>query len=561
MASESEQLVEKLKEQRDRFIAFAFAGADLLLEMRDDDTVAYCAGANESLYGLSDKDLVGRALADFIFPRDRTLFDEALQRLRNSGRLDHTPLSLVCTAGTVTRMRMGGIRLPHVKGYHLVLSRVPTHLSAENGDGRVDSKTRFVEMVRQRLNDANRSGSEVMLTLVELSGKDFDKLPPAEAQSLMGTLQHILESLSIDGGSASSLSDRAFGVVHSEDMTPQAIRERLDQLATQFGSTLAGKAVKMRTASLEMEDSTLSDEDIVRALTYVVNAFTRDSGSFAIRSLAEGAMTAIEDTLTRVRNFRSMIKNDRLDFVYQPIVNMRTGAVLYYEAFTRLMHNGTAFTPAQILPFASDTGIISEFDISVCRKVLAQMRNPDEISPLAHIGINISVLSLANPIFFRALMVLLQENRPLLNRLILELTDMTRIANLDEARRLVTRVRNLGVRVALDDFGAQAGAIDVLRALPTDLVKIDPLRIRDAGDPKGMAVLRSMASLCRDIRVTAVGECVENVGMLQMLSDVGIDYAQGYFFGRPAPDGARKQHYYTDLVQKAGTASAAAIAL
>lgn len=558
MAGESDSLVEKLKEQRDRFIAFAFAGADLLLEMRDDDTVAYCAGAGEALYGLSDRDLMGKSLVDFVYPRDRTQFEEALQRLRNTSRLDHTPLSLMCSAGTVTRMRMAGIRLPHMDCYHLVLSRIPP-ASAGEGDtrsGTPDSKSKFVDMVRNRLNDANRAGHEVMLTLVELVGRGFEKLPPAEAQSLLGTLHHALESLSVDGASAGPITGRVYGVIHHQDTPPQAVRDKVSQLAQQFGSTLAGQSMQLRTHSLEMEDSTLSEDDIVRALTFIVNTYVRDSNSFAIRSLAEGAMAAIEDTITRVRNFRKMVKADSLSFIFQPAVNLRTGAVLHYEAFARLTHNNVAFTPAQILPFAADVGIINEFDISVCRKMFSLMRNPDEISPLAHVAVNISSQSIMSPIFYRALISLLQDNKPLLNRFVIELTDTTGLGNLEEARRLVARIRGLGVRISLDDFGPGGGAFDVLRTVPVDFAKIDPVRIRDAGDPKGLALLKAVASLCRDVGVIAIGESVEDSSVLQMLSEVGVDYAQGYYFGKPAPDTAKRHRYYTEHVERAGTAGA-----
>ncbi len=552
MAGDVHHLADKLRQQRDRFIAFAFAGADLLLEI-DSEVIVYAAGAGESLYGLSDAVMVGRPLADFVVLRDRPRLEEALQRLRNSGRLDNVPVSLMGDSGAVTRMRLAGIHLPQFKHYHLVLARIPP-LAADGGASRatpVEAKARFVDMVRQRLNDANRSGHEVMLTLVDLPESGLEGMEPAKAQSLVATLHHLLDEMSVDGASAGMLAERSFGVVHRHDLPPQAVRDHLRALSSRFPSE-AG--LKFRSTSLQMEDSGLTNDDIGKAVNFIVNSFVRDSSDFAIASLAEGAQAADDDTLTRVRNFRRLVKAERMSFVYQPAVNLRTGAVLCYETFTRLNHNNGQFLPAQILPFATDSGVIGEFDLAVCRKILAIMRAAEDISPLAHVTINIAALSMTNPIFYRALLILLQENKALANRLILEVTNVTDFDNLDEARRLLARLRTMGVRISVDDFGAGGAAFDLLRALPADYAKMDRTYVQGATDAKGIAVLKAMAGLCHDLGIVSIANCVEDPAMLVTLRDIGIDYAQGHVFGLPAADTAKKNRYYAAEVAAAGSA-------
>lgn len=562
MADDS--IVERLRQQRDRFIAFAFAGADLLVELGDDDVVAYCAGAGESLYGLSDGDLTGRRLGEFIYPRDRQRFRDAMQRLRNTGRLDHTPVTLVGRSGTVTRMRMAGIRLPQFPDcFHLVLSRIPPiAVVEEKGASAADPKPRFIEMVRTRLNEANRTGQEYRLTLFDLSGTAFDKVEPGAAQSYLTTLQHTLDECSVRGASAGPLSDHAFGVVHEPGLSAEAVHGKVARLTEKFQGKVGAAPVRMHSASLDMEDSALSDEDIDKALTYIVTNFVRDSARFAIDSLAAGARVAVEDTLTRVRNFRKMVKGgDRLVFLFQPIVNLRTGAVLKYEAFGRITHNGGFFLPHQIIPFATDVGLIGEFDLATCAKALAMMKEASQVSPLAHVSVNVSGHSLGNPAFYQALFKLLEAHRGLMPRLVLEITDAARIYNLDEARRLLARIRKLGARISLDDYGTGGSAFDILRMLPVDYAKIDPAYVMDARDPRGKSVLKAMTGLCRDLGVVTIGECVEDSGMVRMLRDVGVDYAQGHFFATPSADAARKIRYFTEKVQLAGTAEPGLAAL
>lgn len=556
--SEESSLVDKLKAQRDRFIAFAFAGADLLLEVDNDDVVAYSAGAGEAVYGLADSDLSGKKLADFIYPRDRKRYDDAVQRLRNSGRLDHTPVALVGPSGAVTRMRLAGIRLPQFPdSYHLVLSRIPPMAAPETERvaGEVDHKARFIEMVRSRLNDANRLGQDVTLTLFDLSGTNFAAIDPTIAQTFLSTLHHTLDECSVRGASAGALSGTTFGLVHDDKMPADAVHKRVAALAEKFGGKTNGAtSMKMRSATLDMEDSSLSDDDIGKALTFIVNGFVKDSTKFMMKSLAEGARMAVEDTLVRVRNFRKMVKGpEKLIFLFQPIVNVRTGAVLKYEAFSRISHNGTHFPPSHIISFATDVGVIGEFDLLAVTKGLGLLKEPGMLSPLAQIAINISGHSLGNPGFYQSLLKLLELHRPVLGRLVLEVTDADKIHNLDEAKRLLNRIRKLGTRISLDDFGGGGSAFDLLRFLPVDFAKFDHRLMLDAHDPKGRSILKAMTNLCHDLGVVTIGECVEDAGMLKVLAEVGIDYAQGYYFAQPAADAAKRIKHFTDLVQRAGT--------
>jgi len=559
MGGEDSSIVEKLKAQRDRFIAFAFAGADLLLEVGEDDVIAYSAGAGEALYGISDSDLTTKRLADFIHAKDKKRFQDAILRLKNTGRLDHTAVTMVGASGAVTKLRMAGIRLPQFPdSYHLVLSHIPPVAAADPArmSGIVDHKARFIEMVQHRLNEGNRLGKDYTLTLVDFSKNDFSRMEAGTTQSFLSTVMDTLEEYSVRGASAGPLDSHSFGLVHDDKVTAAAVQQRLNALAERFtGKVGAGSAMKMHSATLDMDDSTLSDDDITKAMTYIVNGFVRDSAQFAMKSLAEGAKLAVQDTLLRVKNFRAMVRGgEKLRFLYQPVVNLRTGAVLKYEVFSRIVHNGGFFIPNQIIPFATEVGLIGEFDVIAVSKALQLLRTPGEVSSLATIAVNVSGHSLGNPAFYQSLFKVLEQNRQVLGRLVIEITDATEIYNLDEAKRLLSRIRRLGARISLDDFGSGGSAFDLLRFLPVDFVKIDSTIVQDARDPRGRSVLKAITTLCHDLGIVTVGECVEDTGMVQILRDVNIDYAQGYFFAQPTVDAAKRIKYFTEHVKLAGTA-------
>lgn len=559
MGSGDGALIEKLKQQRDRFIAFAFAGADLLLEMNEDDVVTYSAGAGEALYGISDTELLGRPLSEFIFPRDKDKFSDSIQRLKNSGRLDHTPLSMVGASGAVSRMRMAGIKLPQFPtGYHLVLSRVSPLATSENDQSgqTADPRVKFVDMVRQRLNEANRLGEDYTLTMFDLSASRFGAAEPALLQSFFSTLHRTLEGCSVRQNSAGALSDRAFGLIHDQSMSAGEVHEKVNDVFRQFGGKVKGASLKMHSASLDMDDSSMSEEDLGKALTYIINGFVKDSARFAVKSLADGAKVAMEDTLVRVRNFRKMIRSDKLAFFFQPMVNVATGTVLAYEAFGRIAHDKGYFAPSQIIPFATDVGVIGEFDLMAVKKALLAMKAGADISSLASIAVNVSGTSLGNPAFYHALIKILEEQKPVLARLVLEITDAARIYNLDEARRLLARLKRMGVRLSLDDFGSGGAAFDILKILPADYVKIDRDYIFDAREKRGRSVLRAMVGLTNELGMTPIAECIEDSHMLAILKDVGIAYAQGHLFAPPGLGEARKIKYYKSHLSAAEPSAA-----
>lgn len=558
MGADETSVVEKLKAQRDRFIAFAFAGADLLLEVGSDDVIAYSAGAGEALYGMSDSDLTAKRLGEFIHAKDKKRFEDAILKLKNTGRLDHTVITMTGAKGSLSKLRMAGIRLPQFPDtYHLVLSHIPPVAAAapDRMTGEVDHKARFIEMVQQRLNEGNRLGKDYTMTLVDLSANDFSRMEPATTQSFLATVMDTLEEYSVRGASAGALAPNAFGLVHDDKVPADMVNKRLNALAERFtGKVGAGSGLTLRSATLHMDDSSLSDDDITKAMTYIVNGFVRDSARFALKSLAEGAKVAVQDTLLRVKNFRSMVRGgEKLAFLYQPVVNLRTGAVLKYEAFSRITHNGAFFQPSQIIPFATEVGLIGEFDVITVTKALKLLRNPGEVSPLASIAVNVSGHSLGNPAFYQSLFKVLEENRQVLGRLVIEITDAAEIYNLDEAKRLLTRIRRLGARISLDDFGTGGSAFELLRFLPVDFVKIDASYVQDALDPRGRSVLKAMTSLCHDLGIVTVGECIEDSAMLQILRDVNIDYAQGFYFSQPTVDAAKRIKYFKDHVKIAGT--------
>jgi EAL domain-containing protein (putative c-di-GMP-specific phosphodiesterase class I) len=117
-----------------------------------------------------------------------------------------------------------------------------------------------------------------------------------------------------------------------------------------------------------------------------------------------------------------------------------------------------------------------------------------------------------------------------------EITETALIGNLSEARRFTDRVRDLGCQLALDDFGSGYASFRYLRLFPIDLVKIDGEYIVDlARNPQDQVLVRALVQVCQAYGIHTVAEFVEDEQTLQMLREFGVDFAQGYLIGHPAP--------------------------
>jgi EAL domain-containing protein (putative c-di-GMP-specific phosphodiesterase class I) len=173
----------------------------------------------------------------------------------------------------------------------------------------------------------------------------------------------------------------------------------------------------------------------------------------------------------------------------------------------------------------------------VLRRVIEWMsRVPEVLAGVDMIAVNLSGQSLGDRAFHRFVSDLLGQNPCDIGKLCLEVTETNAITRLHDAAEFVNRMRGLGVRVALDDFGAGASSFGYLKSLPVDLIKIDGQFIRNIiDDPLDDVAVRSFRNVAEVLGIKTVAEFVENAQVRDRLVEIGIDYGQGYAFHVPEP--------------------------
>ena len=228
---------------------------------------------------------------------------------------------------------------------------------------------------------------------------------------------------------------------------------------------------------------------------------------------------------------RDALDEDRFVLYAQPIVDLMTGQTVQHELLLRMRsEDGEIIAPGAFLPAAERYGLISEIDRWVIRQAvqIAAQGVPTEF--------NLSGRSIGDPDILRELATAVTESGVDPSLLVVEVTETAFVGQTEAGRAFAERVRELGCRLALDDFGTGFSSLQYLKHLPADHLKIDIDFVRDlTSNETDARVVRGIVALAREFNQTTIAEGVEDEETLLMLRDMGVDLAQGYLFGRPAP--------------------------
>jgi diguanylate cyclase (GGDEF)-like protein len=225
------------------------------------------------------------------------------------------------------------------------------------------------------------------------------------------------------------------------------------------------------------------------------------------------------------------MKDDRLVFAYQPIVDAATHEVSSYECLLRMYSPEGELIPAgEFVPVVERLGLMRTLD----RRALDLTLQTLEMNPEITLAFNISGVTAADRGWLRTLIARLKDRSELASRLIVEITETAALHDLEDSARFVSIMRDLGCQVAIDDFGAGYTTFRHLKALTVDIVKIDGSFVRNlASNTENQLFIRNLLSLARAFNLVTVAECVETLEDAEILVREGVDQLQGYYFGKP----------------------------
>jgi diguanylate cyclase (GGDEF)-like protein len=235
---------------------------------------------------------------------------------------------------------------------------------------------------------------------------------------------------------------------------------------------------------------------------------------------------------------RDGMERGEFELYYQPIVHMQTGTVIGTEALVRWNHpERGVLTPDQFLGASEDIGLIVPLGHWILHQACRQASEWQPVDP-AHavtMALNLSAPEMFTGDITAEVEAALREAELPGELLVVEITERLLMADAPAVRHRLEELKRLGVRIAIDDFGTGYSSLAYLREFPVDILKIDQSFVRPLGnDPQAVALLRSIVAIAEALRLDVIVEGVESPVQLGVVTGLGCEVAQGYYFGRPA---------------------------
>jgi diguanylate cyclase (GGDEF)-like protein/PAS domain S-box-containing protein len=371
------------------------------------------------------------------------------------------------------------------------------------------------------VNDAfgHHSGDELIRSIAGLLG---GRLRSADLISRLGGDEFGILLGGVDGSEARSVATSLLDLVrgHAPTVGDQALR-----ITASIGVTL-------------LDRSELTPEQLLMEADVAMYE-AKDAGRDAVHMHRRGASpkTLHRTGLAWTDRIKEALEGDLLVVHGQPIVHLAGGGGARYELLVRMPGDDDELVPPGVfLPAAERFGLMRDIDAWMVRRAVDLIDAERMASRRIVLEVNVSPRSIAEPEFPMLIERMLEEASIDPATLVLEITETAAIANMEQARRFASRIREIGCEFALDDFGAGFGSFYYLKHLPVDYLKIDGEFVRGlARSQIDQRMVKAMVEIARGLELRTIAESVETADSLRLLEEYGVDFAQGYHLGRPAP--------------------------
>ena len=241
----------------------------------------------------------------------------------------------------------------------------------------------------------------------------------------------------------------------------------------------------------------------------------------------------LQVSLEWIRKLHQAVADDNLVLYFQPVVEIKTRKIAYYEALVRLELDGKIVPPGDFIPALEREGDMKLLDRQVIAKAIKYLAEHPELHKIA---INLSAQGFSDERLVPIIQEALVANSVAAERIIFELTESASLTNIGETKKIISRIGELGCEFSIDDFGTGFSTFDYLKQIPAQSVKIDGSFVVDlATNTVDLALVKAIYEVASALGKQTVAEFVENEKTLIILEEIGVNYAQGYHLGKPVP--------------------------
>lgn len=395
----------------------------------------------------------------------------------------------------------------------------------------------------KRLSDMlDRSDGEHVLCYMDLDQFKVvnDTCGHIAGDELLRQLTTILKSIISKRDTLARLGGDEFGLLLEYCPVPRAVRiiNEIRDTVKGFKFSWEGQnfVVGCSCGVVKIDDNTLSPASALSAADAACYV-AKDAGGDRIQISHPDSeeLKQRQGEMKWIGRVRSALEEERLELYMQKIQPMNGNASnCHIEILVRLREGEDLHLPGAFIPAVERYGLQTDLDKYVISHTLRWMEEQDH--PPQTVSINLSGKSLPDRSLLDFIIDLFKSSDVDPGRICFEITETAAITNLAYARTFINKLHDMGCRFSLDDFGSGLSSFAYLKYLPVDYLKIDGVFVRDiADDPMDRSIVASISAIGKVLEMKTIAEFVENEKILEIVREIGIDFAQGYHISMPVP--------------------------
>ncbi len=385
----------------------------------------------------------------------------------------------------------------------------------------------------ETLRSKGKSGALLLVSIDNLamivSGHGF-----ALSEQVMHDIYGILKTAIAPNGYVERVQRDQFGII-IDNSTESALKELSDSLIEalhDYGFHANPTALHIMSSSVCISlPESANDAQSAMDHAYIGLHDTAAGHAFRMFNVPEEIAFDSRQQMGLANHLSKAIREDRLRMAYQPVICSKSGDVSHYEALLRVRgDDGRISSAGPLIPIAENMGMIDVIDHRTLKMVVDELRSDDHVI----LALNISNVTVRNADWLQHFHALMDETPEIASRLIVEITETAIEHDVSKTQSFIEAIQAHGAKVALDDFGTGYTSFRQLKHLSVDMIKIDGSFVKDlVENADNQLFVKTLLDFSNGFGLTSVAEFVENGEIAKLLMELGVEYMQGYYFGRP----------------------------
>jgi diguanylate cyclase (GGDEF)-like protein/PAS domain S-box-containing protein/excisionase family DNA binding protein len=552
--AEKGRIIQLLLESENRYRDLVETSHDLVWTTDAQGRFIYLNTAAQEIFGLPPKNLIGRCFFDFETGTSHISNRRFLATLKRRGEVKNYVTRLVTANGEDRWIGINARVLPDDNGtmlgirgtarditeQHLATQRIE-HLALH--DALTDLPNRH--SLQRNVELALQGGGVGALLFLDIDHFKYvnDNFGHRTGDHLIVGVGSVLRDMmhGLNGG-LFRLGGDEFAIHLPSAMRKETMEiadKALDAVRHYRFQAAGSKVISNLSASVGIALYPFHGNDVLSLLSNVDIAMyqAKDLGRnrYMVFDQSSDNLRSTHKRVHWAKKLRDALDDDRLVLFSQPVVRLKDSKPVHHEVLVRIRDDeGKYILPGNFIELAESLGLVQEIDMRIVEKLLMYMQERGQAGEKLRYFVNLSRVSIADPHWIKRFLGLLHSSPVEPAQLVFEITETAAMSEIDVTLAFIRRLKSMGCRFALDDFGAGFSSFYYLKRFDVDYLKIDGSFIRDLATDEGSRIfVRALNDVAQELKKQVIAEWVETPEALKILRQMGTQFGQGHLFQRP----------------------------